>query len=315
MHRPSVSIPITSYNQAEFIQETVISAVEQDYDNLQVVVCDDTSTDSTREILLDIASQYPDRVDLHFNETNLGGGRNRVKSLLLSRGELITYLDGDDLFLPGKIKKQVDFMQDRPDCALSYHNIEVFDSKTEKTIFYWKDRFGSGDGDIKKLVRYGNYLCTLSVMFRRDCLSKPEFYEDVRIGLDWLILFHILMRSNGKYYYMDEVLARYRRHAINLTLDWEVKLESQLNTLNIIQEQAPHFATEIRMRRAEIFLIQSLFHARRKNIPVSGQYFFKSLIYAFPRWWNLSRIPKRELMFWMRGGKKLDNLLKSLLYR
>lgn len=315
MTHPSVSIPIISYNQADFIQETVISAVEQDYDNLEVIICDDASTDSTQAILLEIASQYPNRVNLHFNETNLGGGRNRLKSLSLCHGEFITYLDGDDLFLSGKIQKQVAFMLDRPDCTLSYHNVEVFDSKTEEKIFNWKDRFGSGDGDIKRLVRYGNYLCTLSVMFRRDDLPKLKFYENIPVGLDWIVIFQILMKGNGKYCYLDEVLARYRRHATNMTLNWEGKVTSQLTTLNLIQEQAPKFAPEIRMRRAEIFLLQTLIHVQRKNLSMASKSLFKSLKYAFPLWWKLLRLPSRELLFWMSSGRKMDDLMKSLINR
>lgn len=313
MNSLPVSIPIISYNQADFIQETVVSAVEQDYDNLQVVVCDDASTDSTQEILLDIVSMYPERVELHLNEANLGGGRNRIQSLLLSRGELITYLDGDDIFLPGKIQKQVDFMQDRADCTLSYHNVEVFDSKTDETIYYWKDRFGSGDGDIKKLVRYGNNLCTLSIMFRRECMPKLEYYKDVRIGQDWIIIFNILKNNGGKYAYIDDVLARHRRHSSNLTLNWDVKLDSQLNTLNLIEDKFPQFATEIRLRRSEIFLIQSLLHTFRKNFALAGRSFFKSLVFMFPFLWNLFRIPLRELIYWIIRGRKTDSLLRSLL--
>ena len=121
------------------------------------------------------------------------------------------------------------------------------------------------------------------------------------------------MKGNGKYYYLDEVLARYRRHSTNLTLDWEAKLESQLNTLNVIQQQSSQFAAEVRMRRAEIFLTHSLLHARRKNISLASKSLLKSLIFAFPYWWILLRIPSRELMFWMWRGRKMDDLLKSLL--
>lgn len=313
MSHPSVSIPITSYNQADFIHQAVISAVEQEYDDLQVVVCDDASTDSSQEILLDIASQYPQRVELHFNEKNLGGGRNRIQSLLLARGELVTYLDGDDIFLPGKIQRQVDFMQTHPDCTLCYHNVEVFESTTGERIYDWKNRFGSGDGDVKKLVRYGNYLCTLSIMFRRECLSELPFYEQVRVGQDWIILIHILMNGSGKYGYIDEVLARYRRHAANLTLDWHNKLDSQLNALNIIQDRYPQFTPQVRMRRAEIFLVQAFLLARQKNLAGAGTSVYKSVLDAFPRLWTLLRLPTREFAFWIKTGRHTDRLLSSLL--
>ena len=85
MRSPLVSIPIIVYNHANFIKESVLSAVEQNYDNLQVVVCDDASTDGTQEILLDLSAKYPERLEVHFNKNNLGPAKNRTKVFLYQK--------------------------------------------------------------------------------------------------------------------------------------------------------------------------------------------------------------------------------------
>ena len=315
MNLPYVSIPITSYNQANFIQETVLSAVEQDYDNLHVTVYDDGSTDVSREILVELERKYPGRLNLHFNKTNLGGGRNRWQSLLLSRGDFITYLDGDDIFLPGKIRKQVEFMQERQEFDISYHNVEVFDSKTNKPIYYWKDRFGFGSGDTKKMIRFGNYLCTLSVMFRKDRLQNLEYYGDIRIGQDWIILLQILMNGHGKYGYIDEVLARHRRHAENRTLLWDEKIESNLATLEIVGKKYPQFSTQIRERKSDVHLSKAAFLFASNKYKQALNVLLKSVQLAFPRVWNLLRLPVRELIFVIRSNGRVDELLRSLLIK
>ena len=310
---PSVSIPITSYNQEKYIQATVLSALEQDYDNLDVIVCDDGSTDGTRDILSELSLKYPGRLRLHFNKTNLGGGKNRFQSLQLSQGEYIAYLDGDDILLPGKIRKQIDFMQSNPEFDFSYHNVEVFDSFTDGTIYYWKDRFGYGDGDIKKILRYGNYICTLSVLFKKDCVHALNYYPTIRVGQDWMVLFQILEQGTGCYGYIDEVLARYRRHDENRTLLWDDKLDSQLETLRIIGTHTPGFRPEIRLRSSEIYLsrfVYLLFNQKYKQAIVA---LWGSCHMAFPYIWKILRLPLREILFYFKTRGKMDDLLKELM--
>jgi glycosyltransferase involved in cell wall biosynthesis len=313
MSLPSVTIPTTSFNQVAFIQQAIVSAVEQDYDNLQVIVCDDASTDGTQDILKELALQYPQRLQIHFNEENIGGGRNRIKSLSLADGELVCYLDGDDLYLPRKINKQVAFMLDRPDIAISYHDVEVFDSATDEIQYSWKDRFGSGDGDVSKMVRYGNNLCSLSVMLRARHMPELRYYEGIKVGHDWIILFQTLMNGGQKFGYLDEVLARHRRHSKNLTLNWLDKIESQLFTLQLIQEAYPGYKSFVRSRRAELYLMLTLHQISRNRINEAIRSFTKCLVQASPAFWRLLRLPLREIRFWFLHRDKSDVLMKSLL--
>ena len=128
MSDPKVSVLIPSYNQEDVIEQTVMSSLTQDYDNLEVVVSDDASKDRTAQILLELEAKYPGRLKVFLHETNLGVTKNHTRGLLECSGDFITFQDGDDLFLPGKIKKQVAFMQANPDCTICSHDVDVFDS-------------------------------------------------------------------------------------------------------------------------------------------------------------------------------------------
>lgn len=313
MNQPLVSVSIITYNQADYIEASVLSAVEQDYDNLQVVVCDDASTDGTQEVLADLAAKYPQRLEVYFNGKNLGAGENRNRSLSYTRGELIAYLDGDDMLLPGKISKQVAFMLAHPECAISYHNVAVFDSQSGEALYDWKDRFGAGDGKVEELVQYGNFWCSISLMFRREHMAHQGFDARIPIGKDWLFFIHTLINGGGKFCYLDEVLARYRRHPGNLSFLWERKLQSKLISLDLIEQDYPQFGAQVRARRAEIYLTQSLYYLRRGELAMAGRALLSSLACASPTLWRLGRLPLRELGFFIRRRGKLDPLTRSLL--
>ena len=79
MSDPKVSVLIPSYNQETVIEQTVMSALTQNYDNLEVVVSDDASVDRTPQILKEIQARYPDRLRIFLHQTNLGVTRNHTQ--------------------------------------------------------------------------------------------------------------------------------------------------------------------------------------------------------------------------------------------
>ncbi|HEU4743786.1 MAG TPA: glycosyltransferase, partial [Anaerolineales bacterium] len=252
MSDPKVSVLIPSYNQEDVIEQTVMSSLTQDYDDLEVVVSDDASTDGTPQILNELESKYPGRLKVFLHETNLGVTKNHTRGLLECSGDFIAFQDGDDLFLPGKIKKQVAFMRAHPDCTISSHDVDVFDSGSGKTLYLWSQRFGQREGGMRELVRYGNYLSSVSVMVRRTHLPAYGYDDRIRIGSDWLLWLETLSRGNGRICYLGEVLARYRRHTGNLTNAFGWKYEDQLITLSLVEAKWPHLLFPARMRRSEI---------------------------------------------------------------
>jgi len=312
MEDSKVSVLIPSYNQENVIEQTVLSALTQDYDNLEVVVSDDASLDKTPQILQEIQQKYPERLKIFLHQTNLGVTKNHTRGLLECRGDFIAFQDGDDLFLPGKIQKQVEFMLEHPDCTISSHDVDVFDSESGRTLYLWSQRFGRREGGARELVRYGNYLSSVSVMVRRIHLPGYGYDDRIRIGSDWLLWLEVLARGKGKIYYLDEVLARYRRHAGNLTNVSGWKYEDQLITLALVETKWPALLFPARMRRSEIQFMVGMSAFSQKRFKDAGKYFVESFILGFP-FLPWMRLMWREMFFWLRHREMKDDILGSVV--
>ncbi len=137
---PKVSIGIRSYNQKEFLKEALESVLTQDYENMEIVVGDDAFTDGTQDMLREYDEKHPGLFKLVLNEKNIGGKANNNVILSACTGKYIALLDGDDSFLPGKLKKQAAFMEANTDCSMCYHNVEEYQSNTGEKA----NVFGSG---------------------------------------------------------------------------------------------------------------------------------------------------------------------------
>src|SRR3954471_17744609 len=145
MSQPSVSVVITTYNQAEYIVETVLSALNQTYPHREVIVIDDGSTDETGARL----APFRDRVTL-VRQENQGVAGSRNAGVRSATGELIAFLDGDDLWEPDKLTVQVAAYQAHPQSGLIAGDACTF-SGTEvlrKSSLPWGTTLSAGEGPV-----------------------------------------------------------------------------------------------------------------------------------------------------------------------
>lgn len=106
-NEPSISVIIPVYNGAAYIETTIRSVLQQTYSNWEMLVIDDGSVDSTRSIVRRLAEE-DSRVKLIENPINMGVAKTRNRGLSLSRGAYVALLDGDDVWRPEKLEKQVE---------------------------------------------------------------------------------------------------------------------------------------------------------------------------------------------------------------
>ncbi|WP_460137212.1 glycosyltransferase [Pseudomonas sp. S1_E04] len=200
-----------TYNAERYVAAALESILSQDYDNIQIVVCDDASQDKTAEIITAYSLRHPDKIKAVVNAVNLGVTLNCNKALSLCEGDYISLFAGDDLMLPGKISKQVAVMDSSPDIVLSYHPVEIFDSETDKTIFTTNQQAREDVYSTEDLLLKGGIPGGCSIMIRRDVIPEGGYDGRLKTVSDWLFFLEISMR--GRLYKIDEVLARYRKHA------------------------------------------------------------------------------------------------------
>ena len=137
---PLVSVVIITYNRAKYIMSAIESALEQDYQNLEIIVIDDASQDGTREILQSYIDQG--KIKYYKNDKNQGIVYNRNRGLNLSSGKYIAVLDSDDLWCDKeKIKKQAEFLENNNEYALIGGNVVIINGDGDSTgeIIYETD--------------------------------------------------------------------------------------------------------------------------------------------------------------------------------
>ena len=167
---PTVSIIIPTYNRAWALEEAVDSVLAQDFEDFELIVVDDGSTDRT----LGVLEKYRSEIVLVVQK-NRGVSAARNKGLDVARGRLIAFLDSDDLWLPGKLAVQVGFFRDRPD-ALICQTEEVWVRNGLRVNPKKKHKKPSGDIFERSLA-----LCLVSpsaVMLHRDLIDQVGRFDE-----------------------------------------------------------------------------------------------------------------------------------------
>jgi glycosyltransferase involved in cell wall biosynthesis len=213
--QPLVSVLTATYESAPYLEQTLESALGQSYTNLEVVIADDGSPDDTVAVAERVGRRYPGRVVFARGANREGPCKRRNAALTEARGSLICWLDGDDVWLPGKIERQVEVMRARPDAGLVYTGFEAFASDTGEAVPGTEPSTRSGDLFLPLFVE-GNFIGTLTVMFRREALRSGRLRDaDFVYGDDYWAWLEIAL--DWKFEGIDGVLARYRIHEANLS--------------------------------------------------------------------------------------------------
>ena len=129
-NKPFVSIITPCWNCEKYIAETIESVLAQTYDNWEMIIVDDCSTDHSYEIALEY-SKKDNRIKVYRMEQNSGAARCRNRAIEKSKGEYLAFIDSDDIWLPEKLEKQLKFMHENG-CNFSFTEYEHIDEKGEK---------------------------------------------------------------------------------------------------------------------------------------------------------------------------------------
>lgn len=234
IYNPKVSVMIITYNQRHLIAETIESVLSQDYENLEIVVADDASTDGTQEVILDFQRKYPDTVVPVLNEKNLGITGNSNAAFFACTGDLIAVLGGDDLFLPGKIKAQVEQFKD-PQVVLSYHPVDIFNHADGKVLFRTNTTEKEKINNVEDLIAKGGIPGASSVMVRRSACPQHGFDPLFPVVSDWI--FYIEVALQGEIQELPGVYGKYRKHGLGASDRTFELLEESLLTVDLISQR------------------------------------------------------------------------------
>lgn len=181
--RDLVSVIVPVRDRARWLPEAVQSALNQIHDEVEVIVCDDGSTDGTERLAEQLAGAHPDKIRvLHLPPR--GPGPAREAGRMAARGEFIQYLDSDDLLLPEKFSLQIAALRARPECGIAYGITRLMDESGQILAdpFKWTGR------DIPRLypgLLVDRWWCTHTPLYRRDVCDRIGPWSDLRYSQDW----------------------------------------------------------------------------------------------------------------------------------
>jgi len=207
---PQVSILISVYNGERYLREALESVISQDFKDFEVVIINDGSTDRTGNILAEYAVDQRFRI---INQESRGLVYSLNRGLQEARAELIARLDADDVALPQRLTRQVDYMRAHPEVALLGTAITVIDKKGQKV----KDHlYPTGSDQVKSAMSRFCAVSHPSVMMRRSRILELGGYRSAFLHAEdfdlWLRLSERYLIDN-----LTEPLILYRQHDENVS--------------------------------------------------------------------------------------------------
>lgn len=197
-----VSVIMPIYNAEKYLPETLNSIFDQDYENIEIVLVDDCSRDDSAKIISEYQKSHPEII-YYLQEKNMGAGAARNKALELARGQYAAFLDSDDIWLPQKISKQIQLMQETKS-PFSYAAIEMMDENGQ-TI---KDKRNIKETCDYRYLLHNTIIATSSVVVDRTVLG--DFRMPLRRGGQDYATWLMLLRGGAVAHGINEVLVRYR---------------------------------------------------------------------------------------------------------
>lgn len=215
-----VSIITPTYNCGRFISQTIESVMAQSYQNWEMLIVDDCSTDNTKEVV----AEYNDtRIKYHCLERNSGAAVARNTALRMAKGRWIAFLDSDDLWKPKKLEHQLEFMVNNG-YDFSYHKYDEINENSNPI-----GKFISGPKHVSRfgMVSYCWPGC-LTVMYHRDTIGDIQI-PDIKKNNDYAMW--LIASQKSSCHLLDRCLASYRKrsgsisnHGYTSLIKWHYKL-------------------------------------------------------------------------------------------
>lgn len=208
--KPLVSVVLASYNHVLFIKEAVESVLNQSYENLELIVLDDGSTDGTTEIVEKIIDKRLKLIKLtpnrRYHPRNLG--------ITMARGKYIAFQNSDDVWLPDKLKKQVEFMEKNKQTSVCFTRLEMIDEKGKNIKNSWAHKNLAGenknnDAWLRLLFTSGFNFGIASALVRKEKIIKLGGFNESMVQMADYDLW-VRLAGLGQIYIIDEILTKMR---------------------------------------------------------------------------------------------------------
>lgn len=252
---PLVSVIMAAYNAERFIARAIASVLKQTYARWELIVVDDGSTDGTAEVVRGFSNEHIQ----YLRTANRGPSAARNAGIDAARGEIVAFLDADDLWFPEKLAAQVSAMEADPGAGLCYTRVRTIDEAGRAIATPRHSRAALPEGDCLDRVLVRNLTVTSSVILRRAALDRAGRFDENLLGPeDWDLWRRVAVHY--RFLRVPRILAAYRmtggtvsgRHNV-MNRNVQAVIERSFSDPEVIKRFTPGRLARLR-RRAEAAL-------------------------------------------------------------
>lgn len=214
---PRVSICIPTRNRAHFLRAAILSSLEQTFEDIEVIVIDNQSTDGTEELVHELADE-DNRIQYIRNDSDIGLCRNFNRCLEHARGEYIKFLCSDDILLPICVEQMVKCLDEAPSASLVLGGVELIDEFSEnlgRERYSNENKYVTGPDAIQRCLFGKNYIGPPTAVLFRAALADRGFKEELTHLIDLEMWFYLL--EQGGLVSLSDSICLVRKHSGQLT--------------------------------------------------------------------------------------------------
>jgi glycosyltransferase involved in cell wall biosynthesis len=240
--QPILSVIIPAYNVEQYIREAVDSALQQTFQDIEVIVIDDGSTDGTNSIVRSISDQ---RLVI-MEQANGGLGAARNAGIRKAAGKYLGLLDGDDVWLPQKAEAHIPVMEKDENICISFSNMKYIDENGQYSGQLLISRYSEPTMDDLMLK---NHITPTSAILRTSSIVEAGLFDEHIPGCeDYEMWVRMLHRTKMRAVHIPRVLAAYRVRGSSLSHDFDAHLMHADKAMGRVEAAIPEFAGDKRRR-------------------------------------------------------------------
>lgn len=263
---PLVSVVIATYNMGQYLPEAINSVLSQTWQNLEIIVVDDGSTDDTPRKM----ERFADDSRVRYVSTeNRGQPRAKNRGIHEAAGEFIAFCDADDLWTPYKLHSQMEYFSD-PGVGVVYSEVSYIDNHGSPLIK--AQPYKRHSGNVTKHLIIKNFVPFGTAVIRKSCVDNDGYFdENLPMGIDWDLWLRYSI--NWKFHYVPRNTYQYRVWSGQMSRNYRGRYENAFLVLNKFIKNNPEVLSESTLARA----ISDMYISRGMHIAAAENAFSEPL--------------------------------------
>ena len=287
VRNPKVSVIMPAYDCAEFIAETLDSALAQTFKNFEIIVVNDGSPDT--EKLEKVLNGYFDKI-IYIKQKNGGTASARNTAINEAEGEFLAFLDSDDVWFPEYLESQLNALTEK-DCDLIYADAELFGSVRGSAETFMTKADSSGAVTTENLINATCNVITSGTIVKRKMVAEIGMFDEKlpRIGMEDFDLWFRLAKSGAKLDYQKKVLLKYRVRPNSLSGSNVQRAERSIKAFDeitakydltdseqkVLDEYLELAEAELKLETAKLQLTEENYAKARENFREANEFYKK----------------------------------------